>query len=343
MKLQNVLEVTQLSKKAVYFYIKEELINPAKNIENGYYDFSDEDLKRLQIITCLRKGGMPIQDIKELIEYPTLTNFFIHRHINKLKKDICEHINELQVAYYMIDKIPTNAKPENLNFSLEILCRQQLETDTILDKYYPNLDSRMIAILIWAAFTNIETSEYHNFLWDKISNELNFQLDNKLIYLKRLIYCLSPEQIYRTSVEAYNASKKISEADEDKLDHYVEFLYEKCIEMTENSILQKYWKLVYEPILVPTLAFFNSNVDRLLKEYNPHYVDYTNNMHKIADRVWLKLKSNPSLMMDLIIILDNKLNIETINKYIILCLYTFKNSIFTQLELDRLRELLNEV
>lgn len=343
MKLQNVLEATQLSKKAVYFYIKEELINPSKNIENGYYDFSDEDLKRLQIITCLRKGGMPIQDIKELIAYPTLTNFFIHRHINRLKKDIYEHINELQVAYYMIDKIPTNATPENLDFSLEILCRQQFNADTVLDKYYPNLDSRMIAILIWAAFTNIETSEYHNFLWDKISNELSFQLDNKLIYLKRLIYCLSPEQIYKTSAEAYEVSKEISESDEDKLDDYVEFLYERCIEIIKDSTLQKYWQLVYEPILVPTLAFFNSNVDRLIKEYNPQYTSYSNNMHIIADRTLLKLKSNPSIMRDLIIILDNKLSMETINHHIILCLYTFKNSIFTQLELDRLRELLNEI
>lgn len=343
MKLQKVLEVTQLSKKAVYFYIKEELINPIKNIENGYYDFSDEDLKKLQIITCLRKVGMPIQDIKELIAYPALTNFFIHRHINRLKKDIYEHINELQVAYYMIDKIPTNATPEDLDFSLEILCRQQFKTDTVLDKYYPNLDSRMIAILIWAAFTNIETSEYHNFLWDKISNELSFQLDNKLTYLKRLIYCLSPEQIYKTSVESYKISKEISEADEEQLDGCVEFLYERCIEIIKDSRLQEYWKLVYEPILVPTLAFFNSNVDRLLKEYNPQYASYINNMHIIADRTLLKLKLNPSVIMDLIIILDNRLSIETINNYIILCLYTFKNSIFTQLELDRLREILNEV
>ncbi|MBM6836756.1 MerR family transcriptional regulator [Clostridium saudiense] len=93
MKLQKILELTTLSKKAVYFYIKEGLIKPTKNIDNGYYEFSEGDLRKLQVIILLRNIGMSIQDIKDLFIYPTLTNFFIHRQINNLKKSLYENIN----------------------------------------------------------------------------------------------------------------------------------------------------------------------------------------------------------------------------------------------------------
>lgn len=341
MRLQKILELTKLSKKAVYFYIKEELINPSKSLDNGYYDFSEEDLKKLKVITNLRKTGMSIQDIKELFLYPKLTNFFVHRQINNLKKSMCEQINQLQVAYYMIDKIPTNATVENLEFPLETLCKQKFNDESVLDKYYPNIDSRMVAILIWAAFTDIETSEYHNFLWDKISSELSVQLNHKLIYLKKLIYSLSPEQIHTTSVYSFRVNGEISEANESDLSDYEEVLYNNCIEVINDVRLQEYWKLVYDPIIRPTLTFFSSQANNLLKEYNPRYTGYSKNMRIIASRVLKRLKEDSELFNTFIAALDNKFDPENFNHAELLCLYTFKESIFTQLKLEEIRELLS--
>lgn len=340
MRLQKILELTNLSKKAIYFYIKEGLIHPMKNFENGYYDFSSEDLKTLQVITCLRKAGMSIQDIKELFSYPTLTNFFIHRQINNLKKSLYEQINQLQVAYYLIDEIPTNATPKNLEISLDLLSKQQFNNESVLDKHYPNVDSRMIAILIWAAFTDIETSEYHNFLWDKISNELNLQLDNKLINLKKLIYNLSPEQIHKTSLYQYNICREIAEADENKLAKYESIFYENCIEISQDHNLQNYWKVVYDPILIPTISFFNSKASILLNEYNPRYYNYNKNMKIIALNVLEKLKKEPAILDSLYNGLDYKFDPDNFNHAELISLYAFKVSIFTQLKFEDLKKLL---
>ena len=166
MKLQKILELTTLSKKAVYFYIKEGLIKPTKNIDNGYYEFSEGDLRKLKVIILLRNIGMSIQDIKDLFIYPTLTNFFIHRQINNLKKSLYENINKLEASYQLIEDIPTNATPKSLEFPLEMLGKKRITNDIFLERYFPNTDSRMIAILLCAPFTDIESSEYHNFLWD---------------------------------------------------------------------------------------------------------------------------------------------------------------------------------
>lgn len=340
MRMQKVLELTDLSKKAVYFYIKEELINPTKNLENGYYDFSNEDIKKLQVITSLRKIGMPIQDIKELFLFPALANFFIHRQINNLKESMGEQVNQLETAYYLIEKIPTNATANNLAFSLDGLYKKEYKSEAALDNYFPNIDSRMIAILIWAAFTDIEVSEYHNFLWEKISNELNFQMKNELIYLKKLVYSLTPEQIYNSSAHIFKLSNEISGATEEELLFYENKLFDNCKEMLKDKKLQEYWKAAYELVLKPTSAFLNSKVDYLFKEYNPRYCKYSNNMNAITKAVFQRLKSEQGLLEELVQSLDNKFSPEEYNYGDLLWLYTFKGSIFTQLEIEDLKELL---
>lgn len=342
MKLQKVLELTKLSKKAVYFYIKEELIEPTKNIDNGYYEFSEEDLRKLQIIISLRNIGMSIQDIKDLFIYPTLTNFFIHRQINNLKKSLYDNIRQLQASYQLIEDIPANATPKNLEIPLHILEKQRISNDLVLEKYFPNIDSRMISILLCAPFTDIESSEYHNFLLDKISNELKLQLENNLSYLKKLIYLLAPEQIDRICIEQYKFSKKIANIKDEEINVYEEELYADCVDLSNNVELQNYWKLVYNPILMPTLNFFINKGMRLLEEYNPVFKRYSDNMKKIAERVYIRLKENEELLNKLNATLDNKLDIEIFNHSQLVCIYTFRDSIFTQVKLEVLKELLNE-
>ena len=342
MKLQKVLELTKLSKKAVYFYIKEELIEPTKNIDNGYYEFSEEDLRKLQIIISLRNIGMSIQDIKDLFIYPTLTNFFIHRQINNLKKSLYDNIRQLQASYQLIEDIPANATPKNLEIPLHILEKQRISNDLVLEKYFPNIDSRMISILLCAPFTDIESSEYHNFLLDKISNELKLQLENNLSYLKKLIYLLTPEQIDRICIEQYKFSKKIANIKDEEINAYEEELYADCVDLSNNVELQNYWKLVYNPILMPTLNFFINKGMRLLEEYNQVFKRYSDNMKKIAERVYIRLKENEELLNKLNATLDNKLDIEIFNHSQLVCIYTFRDSIFTQVKLEVLKELLNE-
>lgn len=341
MKIQKILEITSLSKKAVYFYIKEGLITPDKNDENGYYDFSEEDLNKLQIINNLRKIGMSIQDIKELFIYPSLTNFFMHRQINNLKKAIAEQIEQLQTAYYFIDKLPNNATPGNLKFSLEALYKVQDKNNNVLDQYFPNIDSRMIAILIWAAFTDIEASEYHNFLWDKISNELNYQLENKLIYLKKLIYSLNPEQIFNASVHMFKMSREIARAEETELKEYVDKMFNNCVQIVEDESLRKYWTLSYEPVVQPMIAFFESEANKLFKEYNPIYSKYSDNMDRICSQVLEKLKYEPILFKELVECLEGEKCQGVLNYSHLMCIYSFDGSIFTQLELNKLKEVID--
>lgn len=340
MRLQDILDKTKLSKKAVYFYVKENLINPSKNIENGYYDFSDEDLSKLKIIMTMRKIGMSIQDIKEMFRYPTLTNFFIHRQINLLKSNICEQMDQLNTCYYIIENIPANATPTNVENHFEYFIKEKNYTHSSIERDFPSNDSRMITILLCAAFTHIESSQYHKFLLDRISSELKMQLENNLLFLKKMIYLLIPEQVHETSVHQYELYKRISECNEDEMVKYEEMLYENCKKLIESEELTNYWKLIYEPILIPTLRFLNSKTEELLREYNPVYTKYNDKIQKIASRVYERLSSDSETLDNLLRALDNKFNPVRFNYAELICMNTFKESIFTQVDLKILEELI---
>ena len=67
MQLKEVIEKTKLTKKAVRYYESRELISVKKK-ENGYRDYSDENIDRLVEIKKLRNLDFSIQEIQMFFE-----------------------------------------------------------------------------------------------------------------------------------------------------------------------------------------------------------------------------------------------------------------------------------
>lgn len=341
MKLQLVMKNTGLSKKTIYYYIDEGFIAPHKNESNGYFEFSVEDEAKLIQISCFRKIGLSIQDIKDMLKFPTLTNFFVHRHINATKVRISKELAHLNAIYSLLDSIPANATPPLLQKTFNTLNFESLDDPSLLNMYFPNVDARMIAILIWAPFMEIECDEYRKYLWEKISNELHMQLDENFVYLSTLIYQLSLEQIAATTSFQFFSVKSITNAAIDELVKYEEFLFQQCVNMAHDARLQEYWNLCYSPILVPTFAFYNSHVSTLLQEYNPRYGDYMNKMQLICKKVTDRIYQDNKLYAQLLNVLNNQFHPEAYHFAELMCLYTFSESIYTQLDIQALLDLLS--
>lgn len=53
MKIQEVCSQCHVTKKAIYYYEKQQLLHVYKN-QNGYREFSDEDVQRLKEIMMYR-------------------------------------------------------------------------------------------------------------------------------------------------------------------------------------------------------------------------------------------------------------------------------------------------
>ena len=54
MRINKVEELVGITKKNIRFYEEQGLLSPARNLENGYRDYSEEDVETLHKIKLLR-------------------------------------------------------------------------------------------------------------------------------------------------------------------------------------------------------------------------------------------------------------------------------------------------
>ncbi|MCX7773512.1 MAG: MerR family transcriptional regulator [Clostridia bacterium] len=66
MYIHDVSKLTDLTKKAIEYYTEKELVCPV-TLENGYRDFSEDDVDRLKKISILRKLGLGIEEVKAVL------------------------------------------------------------------------------------------------------------------------------------------------------------------------------------------------------------------------------------------------------------------------------------
>lgn len=86
MKIYQVEELVGITKKNIRFYEDEGLLNPERNPENGYREYSLKDVRQLQKIKLLRKLDVPIEEIRLLQHGKSSFNETINRQIQALEQ-----------------------------------------------------------------------------------------------------------------------------------------------------------------------------------------------------------------------------------------------------------------
>lgn len=99
-------EKSNLSAYTLRYYDKEGLLPFVERSASGYREFSDEDLEWLALIACLKKTGMPIRQIREVIELTVEGERTIPKRLAILeqhRKTVLEQIAALQKHLEKID------------------------------------------------------------------------------------------------------------------------------------------------------------------------------------------------------------------------------------------------
>lgn len=86
MKIKEVEEITGMTQKAIRFYEEHELVHP-KRSENGYRDYSEEDVRFLREVAFLRRLQIPIVSIRMLKDGKITLEECMNEHIVKLEKN----------------------------------------------------------------------------------------------------------------------------------------------------------------------------------------------------------------------------------------------------------------
>lgn len=109
MKINDVEKLLGITKANIRFYEKENLITPVRS-ENGYRDYSDSDIAGLKQIIILRKLGIPVQQIQDILDGVLPLQDALDQNILSLQEEI-----------------------EKLNGSLSLCCQLKREAAPDLD------------------------------------------------------------------------------------------------------------------------------------------------------------------------------------------------------------------
>ena len=86
MKINQVEELAGITKKNIRFYEEQGLLNPERNPENGYREYTLKDVENLLKVKLLRKLDVPIEEIRKINEGSLSFSECMDRHSGRLKK-----------------------------------------------------------------------------------------------------------------------------------------------------------------------------------------------------------------------------------------------------------------
>lgn len=342
MQIHEVCQRTGLTKKAIYFYIEEGLVRPDRNKENNYLDFSEADVRTLQIIAQLRLWNFPISEVRELFSHPSMTNYYLHRQLESLRIQLLHQLGMIRSITDLMTELPPQFNLENFA-ELPRRSVQPGEADySMLDLICPDQNARMISIFIWSSFLNVPKSEYRLFLWKKMTEQAQKELQGSLKYVARSIYALDSDQIIEDARQRYLDSRAIVQMDETTEDSLRSRILNQLENLADNTAEQEYWKLNYEKIMLPLVRFADGPLGDLMGEYNSEYLIYRKNMRHLTQRVadeLLKGEQRP-LYERLLAVLEGKLDL--IHDAGLLGYYAFEMGLYRIHPLEKQRRILEE-
>ena len=99
MRIGEIAEITGISVSNVRFYEKKGLLTPARESENNYREYSQEDVARIKEILLYRKIGMPIETIYLIFQ----GQIGLEQTLVRQKQQLTEQVEQLQAAVCLCD------------------------------------------------------------------------------------------------------------------------------------------------------------------------------------------------------------------------------------------------
>ena len=87
LKINEVEALVGITKKNIRFYEAEGLLAPRRNIDNGYRDYGEAEVETLRRIKLLRKLGVPLEDIRQMLSGAHTVGDGMRRHLVTLERE----------------------------------------------------------------------------------------------------------------------------------------------------------------------------------------------------------------------------------------------------------------
>ena len=308
MRIQVLSQRSGISKRNIHFYIKENLLCPRTDAINGYYDFTENDYRKLIFIKSLRDMGVSISNIKALLDNPASAEYYLRMHLGRLKQELeILTLNANQVND-ILDNLPVNPNFETLYDICTSLDSPQM-------KEIPLYDGKLVNHFLWRTFwQKEELTEYQQYLWEKI-NRLTNTRDKNIYYAKVYDYlCLQDQKkIHRLYQERNAHFNYVAELSERELSNYTEEMKLSIAKFIHTPLAVKQWKEHYASFLKPQMHIFTGEIGKLAKEMSPFFCAYQQNSSNACALVfeWLQSDAGQTLYKEIQNILDGFVDLDS--------------------------------
>lgn len=112
MKINEVEQKAGITKKNIRFYEEQGLLTPRRNAENGYREYGSEEVEILRRIKVLRKLGVPIEEIRQMLTGSHTVADGMRRHLVSLEREkrnleqsvaLCQELQKMDIPVSALD------------------------------------------------------------------------------------------------------------------------------------------------------------------------------------------------------------------------------------------------
>ncbi|TFZ40185.1 MerR family transcriptional regulator [Soehngenia longivitae] len=282
MKINEVANITGLTKKAINYYQEKGIINP-KQDENGYREFSESDVNKLKEVSLFRSLGLSLNEIRKITE-----SKFSKEELRKciINKQIENELRNKQTE--LLEKLLYNADLEEINEEIRELNKKKSIKERLLE-IFPGFYGRFYLI------------HFSRFLEEPIKTEEQEEAYNTIIdFLDSINPPELPHDILNEIDEALDfwTDDRIEEIENNKLqsiENPEKFLMDYSEEIKKYQDFKDSDEYLSSPygILMETMKAFgessgyNDIFIPAMRKLSPSYDKYYENLLK-ANEVFLE-------------------------------------------------------
>jgi DNA-binding transcriptional MerR regulator len=273
MKLREIVEKTGISKRNIHFYIKEGLLHPAVAPGSGYYEFSEEEEKRLLLIREYRNAGLPLAVIRSLLDQPSTAGFFLTWQVIRLKQQAASCKRILSGLEQILDELPLHPDLDMLSS-----VTSGAGIPDAAGQPFPDAGSDAILLVnrfLWNQFLpDGLVTEYQKYLWDKLNRTAEKLCPEDYAVLFSSLQSLTLTQMGRMLSQRSAHYDRIVSLREEECEDYAREIQKGLISFLENDALLSFWKKNYARFFLPEVRIFSSRLSDIVAEISPFFRSY---------------------------------------------------------------------
>lgn len=150
MLINEIAKRCSITKKAVQYYVEQGLVAP-NILENGYKDFSEQDVELLNKVVLYRKLGLRISEIKRILQNPKEITYILHQRTLELERE--------KVKQELLKRLESGEKIEDLEQEINNISIHTIIIKKLVE-LFPSYYGKVISLNFSRYLTGeIETAE----------------------------------------------------------------------------------------------------------------------------------------------------------------------------------------